>query len=362
MDKELKLGNLDIKMSTMLKGLAILLMVIHHSFGFSDDWLKQFDYSSISILGEPINEWIRWSTKICVAIFAFVTGYAYFFNKTPTIKYGLKKIWGLLKTYWFILFVIFVPLAIYVGAEKVNLKVIAYNIFGLDKCLIPFAWYVYFYIILMLAMPFIRKCFNGRWMSDFIIPVAIFACLYNLLEMTKFSKDLRWIKVVLTNIFLFMPCVIYGFLFAKYKVFDKLDKHFKPKYMWQALLVIIIIFGCSLTWHYVKGIDLYTIYAPILIYEFMIIMNNLKHNWIPKIFEFLGKHSLNICFLHALFLSKYTRELMQPIGFLPRNPILVVIWEILLCIPISMLINLIFTWIDKLIQKIKEKRFKIEKT
>lgn len=49
MDKELKLGNLDIKTSTMLKGLAILLMVIHHSFGFPSDWLKQFDYSSISI-------------------------------------------------------------------------------------------------------------------------------------------------------------------------------------------------------------------------------------------------------------------------------------------------------------------------
>lgn len=356
MDKELKLGSLDIKMSTMLKGLAILLMVIHHTFGFPSDWLKQFDFSSVSILGEPINEWIRWATKICVAIFAFVTGYAYFFNKTPTIKYSLKKIWNLLTRYWFILFIIFVPLAIYIGASKVNLKVIAYNIFGLDQCLIPFAWYVYFYIFAMLTMPFIIKCFNGRWMSDFIIPVATCACLYNLLEMTKLSSELRWIKVALTNIFLYMPCLIYGFLFAKYNMFEKVDKIFKPKYIWQAILIIIIIFGCGLTWHYIKGINLYTIYTPILIYEFMIIINNLKHNFIPKIFEFLGKHSLNIWFLHALFLSKYTRKLVQPIGFWPKNPVLIIIWEILLCIPISMLINLIFDKSNKLISIYKNRK------
>lgn len=358
MEKELKLGKLDVKMSTMLKGIAIILMVMHHSFGFPSDWIEGIQYKT-TILGQPINEWIRWSTKICVAIFAFITGYAYFFNKNQTIKYSFKKIWQLLKRYWFILFLIVMPVAIYVGTKKITLEIILYNIFALNKRLIPFSWYVYFYIFAMLAMPFIKKCFNGKWMTDFLIPILTCACLYNLLNMVKIKSDLRWINSDLNNILLYMPCIIWGFLFAKYNAFEKLDKHFKPKYIWQAIVMIIIIFGCALNWNQIFGINMYTIYVPIFIYECMIIINNLKYNVIPKVLEFLGKHSLNIWFLHALFLSGYTSSLIQPIGFLPKNPILVVIWEILLCLPISIVINFIFDSCDKLLKNIKNKGGKI---
>ena len=355
--EELKLGKLDIKMSTMLKGIAIILMVAHHSFGFPNDWISSIKYNS-HILGMPINELIRWSTKICVAIFAFITGYAYFFSKTPTIKYGLKKIWGLLKRYWFILFVIFLPLSLYIGSKVITGKIILYNILALNKRLIPFAWYVYFYVFAMLTMPFIKKCFNGKWVNDFVIPSLIFATLANLLGMAKFSNEFKWIKSDLNNIFLYMPCIIYGFLFAKYNLFEKLDKYLKPKYIWQAVVIIILIFGISLNWHTVMGFNMYTLYVPIFIYSCMIILNNLKYSIIPKLLEFLGKNSLNIWFLHALFLSGYTRDWLQPIGFLPKNPILVVCWEIILCLPISMLINLIFKYEDKLEEKIKSKFIK----
>lgn len=359
MEKELKLEKLDVKMSTILKGIAIILMVIHHSFGFPNSWVDKSYYVNMSILGEPINEWIRWSTKICVAIFAFVTGYAYFYNKTPTIKYSLNKIWGLLKRYWFILFLIFVPIVYYINSSKLTLEVVLYNILALNKRVIPFAWYVYFYVFAMLTIPFIKKCFNGRWMTDFLIPIVTCALVYNLAYMIKFPNDLKWIQKVIYNIVEYMPCIIIGFLFAKYNSFNKLDKYFKPKYIWQAILVIFIVFGFALTWHNVKGVNLYTIYVPIFIYECIIIIGNLKHNIIPKVLEFLGKHSLNIWFLHALFLSSYTMKLLQPIGFLPKNPILVVIWEILLCLPISILINCIFNIFDKLINKIKNKGEKV---
>lgn len=354
MEKELKLGKLDINMSTMLKGIAIILMVFHHSFGFPNDWIDGINYTS-TILGQPINYWIRWSTKICVAIFAFLTGYAYFYNKTPTIKYGLKKIWGLLKRYWFILFLIFIPLALYVNTKKITAQIILFNIFALNKRIIPFAWYVYFYIFTMLMMPFIKKCFNGKWATDFLIPLITCAILYNLLNMIKFNSNLNWIKSDLNNILLYIPCVIVGFLFAKYNMFEKIDKVFKPKYVWQSLLVIFIIFACSLEWNRVMGINIYTIYVPIFIYECIIILNNLKYNLIPMVLDYIGKHSLNIWFLHALFLSGYTSILMQPIGFLPKNPILVVIWEIILCLPISIFINFVFNICNKLFKKIKSK-------
>ena len=67
-----------------IKGIAILLMIFHHFCGTA----------LFPKLGEM---WIRIgaSCKICVAIYAVLSGYGYFFAKEKTVRYGLKKIWGL---------------------------------------------------------------------------------------------------------------------------------------------------------------------------------------------------------------------------------------------------------------------------
>lgn len=66
-----------------IKGIAILIMMMHHFI------LNLFFESSyfISLLGI--------ACKICVAIYAVLSGYGYYFAKDKTIKYGIKKIWGL---------------------------------------------------------------------------------------------------------------------------------------------------------------------------------------------------------------------------------------------------------------------------
>lgn len=89
-----------------IKGIAILLMIFHHFCGTA----------LFPKLGEM---WIRIgaSCKICVAIYAVLSGYGYFFAKEKTVRYGLKKIWGLLEIYWLSLFTLFIPAAIRGGVE-----------------------------------------------------------------------------------------------------------------------------------------------------------------------------------------------------------------------------------------------------
>lgn len=55
---------------TFVKGIAIILMIIHHSFGFPDDYIVGISYPDLT----GIVEYIRNSTKICVPIFVFLTG------------------------------------------------------------------------------------------------------------------------------------------------------------------------------------------------------------------------------------------------------------------------------------------------
>lgn len=95
------------KMTQMIKGLAILTMLTHHFIIFP---INGTEYSNaINLFGG--------FCKICVALYALLSGYGYFFAKEKTIKYGLKKIWGLLKIYWLSLFTIFIPAAIFGGGK-----------------------------------------------------------------------------------------------------------------------------------------------------------------------------------------------------------------------------------------------------
>lgn len=64
--------------TNMIKGIAIILMMTHHFLGFPNWLIDGINYPNYKILGEDLNVWIRYSTKICVALFAFITGYAYY--------------------------------------------------------------------------------------------------------------------------------------------------------------------------------------------------------------------------------------------------------------------------------------------
>lgn len=54
----------------MLYGLAILLMLYHHLF-----CAGRLDTEYLSVLGPVLEEKLDWFCKICVAIYAFISGY-----------------------------------------------------------------------------------------------------------------------------------------------------------------------------------------------------------------------------------------------------------------------------------------------
>lgn len=97
---------MDKKTTQMIKGIAILIMIAHHFIVYPFTELPYF----VTLFGN--------ACKICVAIYAVLSGYGYFFTKEKTIRYGVKKIWGLLQIYWISLVTLFIPIAVMGGGGK----------------------------------------------------------------------------------------------------------------------------------------------------------------------------------------------------------------------------------------------------
>ena len=74
---------MDKKTTQMIKGIAILIMLAHHFIVFSFSELPH----GVMVFGA--------ACKICVAIYAVLSGYGYFFAREKTVRYALKKMLGI---------------------------------------------------------------------------------------------------------------------------------------------------------------------------------------------------------------------------------------------------------------------------
>ena len=133
--------------SKQLQGLAVLLMVYHHFF------------NDLSIFGESLQfgkpQWVitfAWFGKICVGIFAFVSGYGMERilerEKQPAYVSCLRQVLRLLIRYWFVL-LLFMGLFFGLGRRTFEPREFLENFFCLKLTYNGAFWYVQEYLIFM---------------------------------------------------------------------------------------------------------------------------------------------------------------------------------------------------------------------
>ncbi len=77
--------------SKYLKAVAIVMMIVHHFFAFPNRLMANDLFVSIgSIQGKPIEQIIGEMCKLCVCIFAFISGYGTYisFRKKKLLRKG----------------------------------------------------------------------------------------------------------------------------------------------------------------------------------------------------------------------------------------------------------------------------------
>ena len=339
-----KTAYFDKKMTDCLKGTALIFMYIHHLFTFPQWYIEEISYPEL----ENFARIYCMPFKICVCIFAFLTGYTYFFQKEKTLKYSFKKILLFMSAYWTV-YAGMLALYVLFGKECPSIKTIVYELFALKRPVMVFCWYVSFYCMAMLALPILSTLMDGGKIKDICIGIIAPIILSNGL-MPFVQVRSQSIGECLQSFCGWFPCVAIGLIVAKHSVFeedfDKALNYMKSNSIKVGICLIMIVasflgrycmpsmsFGTIST---AKGaqnlsISFDVLYTPIFIYALVNLLHQVKRFktfFVAKeLLQKIGQKSMLMWFLHCVVLNQ-CKDIFQRIIYFPKNPIFVLIWAL----------------------------------
>lgn len=322
----------------MIAGIAIILMVCHHFFGFPETLTdgNRFTYL-LSIRSVTAPQFFASFGKLCVAIFAFCSGYALWVgrdsykNPKAVAHRGMK----FLISYWVVL-ALFLLVGLLMADKLPDGKTLILNLVGLRTATwepyvnITFAWYVAFYITWLILSPLTAKLFEKTksfWLDALIL--FIWTIGFDLISFYIPYKDI---------LDTFAPALV-GVLFAKYGLFDHIVTRRNIK-TWLAFLAIALLMVIRPTLILMK-VPFFGVcdglIAGIFILACVSIVHNLKSRKLEEMLVFLGIYSMNIWFLHAMFFTG--SKSLQSWIFWPRYWIAVWIVGFLFTLAIAILVE-----------------------
>lgn len=322
------------KEAKLIAGIAVIMMMFHHFFGFPDYRTCSNDFiESFNIAGVSFERMLAAFGKLCVAIFAFSSGYVIckMQQNYKSVRMRFIRIEKFLLSYW-VIFALFIIYGLIIGDPIPTGKDFIFNLIGLNTgphyiyVNVTFAWYVTFYIILVITSPLLLIIFTGKSLFRDIILFIIITYTFS------FIPSNIWGSVLGP-----FPVSILGILVAKWDVFGWVDARISMKPTWAMLGVIVLIallrqslilFDLNKLGNWVEGI-----FAAIFIFATINLFQNLKWKWIEKFFLFIGAYSMNLWFLHGIFFTG-SRPL-QTLLYYPKYPLLILIGGILMLIPIA---------------------------
>lgn len=330
-------NRLSLSDTNVLKGLALLFLLIHHLFYVQNGLYDDIQLTKSHAIVHDFGVWC----KMCVAIFVFLSGYGLMVKAKKENGVGsiLHFYWHrfvkLLMNYWFI-WLIFVPIGVFVFGRTFTdvygnaiFPRLILDFFGLLNC---FGWYGYnptwwFYsciIVLYLSFPFLYQILEKSPLLlipvvvvIYFIPIhamdggkAYFASFAAGMAFCKYYKQIEGINQIWCfALFLFFACVRF-FL--------------SNLYLLDAIIALMLV----------------------ICYKFINIPSA-----ISKSFCFLGKHSMNIFLFHTFIFLYWFQEYI----YMTRNPLNIFISLLGSCVLISVFLELIKKTIhfDSLIKKVE---------
>lgn len=354
-----------------IKAIAIVLMLLHHFWAFGNSWIDGSQVISVeSLYGFPFEKLVGAFGKICVGLFAFVTGYAFFVQKEKfqSIKERFRKIAKLLLYYW-IIYAIELLLGLLVKEPIPPLKVMFQNLFGFSSKVYEygtgyvsscFAWYVYFYVLLMITYPILTKKFKIGFWSSTLIPIIVAVVANSVLAKIQ---TLPIITPLLNDYFEYMPVVAVGYQMARFDVIGNLVKAIERKCNDVLVFAVSGILFCFCFVLKVKinkifGVNVDVLCVPILVFLIEClrqteVIKKANVSGVEKIVGTLAKESMNIWFLHAIFFTPYRSY--QFIAVWPRLSILIIIWVIILLVGVSKIITYLQQFVWSKVEKVSNR-------
>ena len=345
--------------ANLIKGIAIILMLVHHLFGFPE-WIDDGNmYTGITVHGIVLEQAFAEFCKICVGLYAFTTGYAIFVNHKQYAKWSgrLHKMLKFLLQYWVVM-VLFLIAGVLLKEPLPTFQIFILQCFGIHTAtgfawssyagIHPgFAWYVTFYLLFLLLSPLLCKLSKVNFWLDFIIYAVFFYGIHYIFVERELLPLRSGVIEIISSFAIWGFIGMTGYLFAKYQMFSKTDLLIR-RFMKSggvpvgiSIAVVVSVFICR---HYAgtylgRSASLDVLWTPVMIYALITIINYIHSRVFEKGLFVIAKYSMNIWFLQGIFFTP--NRTLQWLAYWPKYPVLIFIWTLILmlfcAIPVSRL-------------------------
>lgn len=346
-----------------MKGIAIIILLFHHCFLNAQRWAtvpyeklattKGWGYYPISFapFSSHTIQYLASFSKICVAMFVFMTGYGMWVSyesqkKKTTMSNYIKKRMVTLMTGFLIIFVVTEILAIptgrFIEVYGHDFRSVVYMIIdalGLAKLLgTPLFcltwWYMSLAIVLIMIFPFVHSIMEKyQWVvvvASIIVPRAC-----------GFGQS--------TDLFRYLLAYTLGMYFAQHDLLARIKEKFMEQNVVGKLLSLIVsLIGLAViikcrqnAWIGWKYLDFWDGFAAmyVIIISYIYILNG---KWIVKGLGFLGKHSMNIFLIHSFYRDVFFHEFTYSFYYA---------WlDYIVLMAISLVTSIVLEWFKKLIR------------
>ena len=346
-----------------MKGIAIIILLFHHCFLNAQRWAtvpyeklattKGWGYYPISFapFSSHTIQYLASFSKICVAMFVFMTGYGMWVSyesqkKKTTMSNYIKKRMVTLMTGFLIIFVVTEILAIptgrFIEVYGHDFRSVVYMIIdalGLAKLLgTPLFcltwWYISLAIVLIMIFPFVHSIMEKyQWVvvvASIIVPRAC-----------GFGQS--------TDLFRYLLAYTLGMYFAQHDLLARIKEKFMEQNVAGKLLSLIVsLIGLAViikcrqnAWIGWKYLDFWDGFAAMymIVISYIYILNG---KWIVKGLGFLGKHSMNIFLIHSFYRDVFFHEFTYSFYYA---------WlDYIVLMAISLVTSIVLEWFKKLIR------------
>ncbi|MDE5569440.1 MAG: acyltransferase [Ruminococcus sp.] len=359
-----------------LKGIAVVMMLLHHLAGFSNRYPVGFEgFKSLweGFITEGYLENLAANVRICVSVFFFLGGYGMYKRMESGKGSLLDSIIGLFKSYWKV-FVIFVPIAFIffrrsgdgicylctrydVQDLKTIITVVTANFFAMSDSINSEWWFIQTYICAMFLGTIYcivtkkNKYFVVELFIIFMIDVFIrsfFPALESLDEFNRLASNFFYDKLL--TIENRTPCFFAGITFAKFDAVVKIKKKLSeiPCSTLVSFIAVFAVMWC-------RGFVLGELFDIVYVISFTVLVSKFFDGVKPvkKIFGYIGKHNTNIWLIHTFF-CYYFLEVTK-IVYCTRNVWVDLLILLAMSLVSSVIINFIFKKSADLLTLVKKK-------
>lgn len=343
----------DQETSMALKGIAIMMLLLHHTFSIKSHY-EGYIVSFYPLAETQVHN-IGMACKICVSIFAFITGYGLFLSfgkhEGKISKWCARRYVRTFSGYWFVWILTAIVCQLidgntlhfflrdggYNGFIYSLLDFLGTSMLFMQPRLMGSTWYMSTVIIFILLIPLIYRWKDELW---------FFLAMHVVFLRVVLSYDGSLVNTGYTTIFSFITPFLLGCLFAKYGWIDQWIKIGSGSLLIKIYKLLaeswLLIFGYKLYqntpwntfWDYHFG--LFPVLVIIFCIEFITAIPGLR-----LVLYFLGRHSMNIFLVHST-LKKYLRDFI-----FSRGHFMICMMTLLL---LSILVSLLIEELKKAVQ------------